>query len=317
MRQFLRHFFLPHHTNNHRAKALHPDSLLLYLLLFSILNLSIRIVHNRYPTVLGYATDIRVEQLLQLTNQQRSEKGLPPLVLNDKLSLAAAIKAQDMFLHNYWAHSSPQGKTPWDFILTADYQYTLAGENLAKNFSTSQGVMQAWMDSPTHRDNIIKDGYRDIGFAVVNGVINGEETTLVVQMLGSTSQSPAEQKPIVIVPETKQQIEVSQQSVPYIARNQNQLGSTQEAAGGFWQGTSQKILQTFSSVVKNPWINIPTATRDIVFLFLGFIIGILLIDGFVVYRKRLVRITGHTIAHIAFLAAIAVAISLVRRGTLI
>jgi len=145
MQHFLRHFFLPHHSNNHRAKALHIDSLLCYVLLFAILNLSIKIIHRDFPSVLGYATDIRVDALLASTNAKRISLGLNPLKLNATLSQAAAAKAQDMFSHDYWAHNSPQGKTPWSFIVNSGYKYTIAGENLAKNFSTSGGVVDAWM----------------------------------------------------------------------------------------------------------------------------------------------------------------------------
>jgi len=183
MDRFLRHFFIPHHTNNHRAKALHPDTMLVYILMLALFNLSFRYIHQLYPSVLGYATDIRMNELLDLTNQKRSSLGLSQLKLNNKLSAAASKKAQDMFANNYWSHTSPQGKTPWVFVISSGYQYTMAGENLAKNFSNSSGVVDAWMASPTHKDNIVKPGYKDIGFAIVNGILDGEETTLVVQML--------------------------------------------------------------------------------------------------------------------------------------
>ncbi|MCX6791822.1 MAG: CAP domain-containing protein, partial [Candidatus Gottesmanbacteria bacterium] len=176
----LRHFFIPHQTNNHRAKALHVDMLLAYVLLFALFNLGIRAAHKVMPDILGYATDINVQQLLADTNAKRQEAGLSPVTLNNTLSVAAANKAADMFVKNYWAHNSPAGATPWDFITGAGYHYTVAGENLAKNFSTSGGVVDAWMASPSHRENLLKAGYRDVGLAVVNGTLAGEETTLVV-----------------------------------------------------------------------------------------------------------------------------------------
>ena len=98
---------------------------------------------------------------------------------------AAREKALNMFKNNYWAHYGPNGETPWQFVLEAGYQYEYAGENLAKNFLFSDGVMEAWMDSETHRENILRDEYTEVGFAVVNGLLEGEETTLVVQMFGA------------------------------------------------------------------------------------------------------------------------------------
>src|SRR5450830_1198614 len=153
------HLFIPQHTNNHRAKALHVDALLVYVLMFALFNLGIRAAHKVAPSVLGYATDINVQQLLAGTNAKRQEAGLGPLTFNSTLSVAAANKAADMFAKNYWAHNSPTGSTPWDFITGAGYHYTVAGENLAKNFSNSQGVVDAWMASPSHRANVLKAGY--------------------------------------------------------------------------------------------------------------------------------------------------------------
>jgi len=109
---------------------------------------------------LGFATDISIQALLKDTNDKRIENGLQPLTLNDQLNQAAAGKAADMFGNNYWAHISPSGKTPWDFILGANYQYVYAGENLAKDFQDSQGVVDAWMNSPSHKENLLNSNTR-------------------------------------------------------------------------------------------------------------------------------------------------------------
>lgn len=305
MRTFLRHFFLPHHSNNHRAKALHPDVLLVYIFLLAVFNLGFRYIHNQYPTVLGYATDIRVAELLNLTNQKRAALGLSQLRLNEKLSLAASHKAQDMFAHDYWSHNSPQGKTPWDFIVGSGYQYTMAGENLAKNFNTSTGVVDAWMASPTHKDNIVKPGYRDIGFAIVNGTLNGEETTLVVQMFGSSNQVEAVvQKPV----------EVATGGVGSVALGDQ---APVEVLASAPQEEQKTFVSTLSGIVQTPKWNIPTITRNVVFLFLGLLIGILILDGIVVFKKRIIRVAGHNLAHIMFLVALCVALLLVKRGVLL
>lgn len=300
MHKFLRHFFIPHHTNNHRAKALHPDTMLVYILMLALFNLSFRYIHQWYPSVLGYATDIRMNELLDQTNQKRSALGLSQLKLNDKLSVAAAKKAQDMFANNYWSHTSPQGKTPWVFVISSGYQYTMAGENLAKNFSNSSGVVEAWMASPTHRDNIVKPGYKDIGFAIVNGVLDGEETTLVVQMFGASEKEDSiAQQPV---------------SVPLLGvstEDQTPLVAVSDPVA------SKSILHSISSVIQTPKINIPTMTRDVVFIFLGFLIGILIIDGIVVSKHKIIRIAGHNGAHILFLFAICIALMLVKRGALL
>lgn len=326
MEHFLRHFFVPHSSNNHRAKALHLDSMLCYVLIFAIFNFGIRIAHRQFPDVLGYATDIRVDQLLSGTNAQRQASGLIPLTYNVTLSQAAAAKAQDMFTKDYWAHNSPEGKTPWSFIQAAGYTYTVAGENLAKNFATSRGVVDAWMASPTHRDNIVKPSYRDVGFAIMNGTLGGEETTLVVQMFGAGSAIVEAEQPKTVVPEKAAVIEVNEGEQPEQLGEQTGKEIAAEVvppapivpvAAAKPTPIVNLISNAFSSVSLHPMFNIPTVTRDVAFLFMGLLIGILVIDGLVVSRKKIVRVAGHNLAHILFFTALFIALSVVRRGVLL
>ncbi len=324
MERFLRHFFVPYLSNNHRAKALHLDSMLCYVLIFAIFNFGVRIMHREFPNVLGYATDIRVDQLLGGTNAKRQELGLSPLTYNVTLSQAAALKAQDMFANDYWAHNSPEGKTPWTFIQQAGYTYTVAGENLAKNFSTSQGVIDAWMASPTHRDNIIKPAYQDIGFAIVNGVLNGEETTLVVQMFGASEALALREPAKTVVPEQAAVVEVAPESTQLGEQTKREIEEQVVPPVSIVPVSAAKptpvldVLSTmFSSVSEKPMINIPTLTRDVAFLFMGLLIGILVIDGIIVSKKRIARVAGHNMAHILFFTAFFIALTIVRRGVLL
>lgn len=184
----VRHLFRPGHSNNHRSRLLHPEWLVvLVLLVVGVACTSV--VAQRYSGqigfVLGYASDITTDQVLVLTNQERAKSGLAALSLNGKLSSAASAKAADMFAKQYWAHVSPTGAEPWDFIVAAGYSYRVAGENLARDFNHTTDMVQAWMSSPTHRANIMNSRYTEIGLAVVNGTLDGVETTLVVQMFGA------------------------------------------------------------------------------------------------------------------------------------
>lgn len=304
--RILHHFLVPHEGNNHRAKALHHDALFAYVLLLAVFNLGIRFFHGQLPDVLGYATDIRVEALLAGTNSKRAEAGLSSLTLNSPLSQAAAAKAADMFANNYWAHNSPIGKSPWDFIIGAGYRYTLAGENLAKNFQTSGGVVDAWMESPTHKANIVKAGYKEVGFAVVNGVLNGEETTLVVQMFGATSAAPIAQIPKAeaTAPKVVSQITV----VPTEPAVQV---SAPVPEPSFISGLS------LDRVITTPRIDIETATSTLVYVVVGLLIGVLSVDAFVVSRKNIVRLAGHNVAHILFLGAMVISGLAFTRGSLL
>lgn len=307
------HLFVPHHTNNHRSKILHLDALALYVLVFGLFNFGLRTVHTVMPDVLGYATDIHVEQLLGGTNAQRQGAGLSPLTLNSQLSQAAAAKAQDMFAKGYWAHNSPTGATPWSFISGAGYRYVVAGENLAKNFSSSQDVINAWMASPTHRENMVKSSYKEVGFAVVNGKLNGEETTLVVQMFGTTTDAvasrPQPTKAPVLVEKALATDQPAPTALPTEAPVVQQVATAPAVPAG--------IANAYLGVTKTPAINIPTLTRDVVFVFAGVLMVVLLIDAWVVSRKKIVRVAGYNIAHFLFLSAIVIIVSTIGRGVLL
>jgi len=106
-------------------------------------------------------------------------------------------KAQDMFAKNYWAHTAPDGTTGWSFISAAGYNYTAAGENLAKGFYTSSAVIDGWMASPTHKENVLSPQYKDAGYAVVDGVLQGDEVTLVVALYGTEYVAPVAQQTAV------------------------------------------------------------------------------------------------------------------------
>ncbi len=120
-------------------------------------------------------------------NKIRSAYGLMPLTENPKLDVAALLKAQDMINNDYFNHYSPTGKTPWDWINSAQYNYKYAGENLALNFFDDQSTVQAWLNSPTHKENILNPNYKDTGVAILSGVTSTtkEQKTVVVQMFGA------------------------------------------------------------------------------------------------------------------------------------
>ena len=177
-------FILPYPEPRARARFLKNSALFFYVLILLFFQINL---YRVSPRILGFATNITTTELYQLVNQERASLGLPALKRNSKLEQAALKKAQDMLAKNYWAHYAPDGSTtPWQFILAAGYTYKYAGENLAKDFDTSASVMSAWMASAGHRANIVNTNYKDIGMMAVSGTLSGEETTLVVQMLGST-----------------------------------------------------------------------------------------------------------------------------------
>lgn len=133
----------------------------------------------------SFLAEVIASQLISLTNEQRASESLTILSENSELDAAAQAKAQDMAAKGYFAHVGPDGKQPWDWIAGSGYDYQYAGENLAVRFIDSKDVINAWMESPTHRANIEKGAYREIGIGIAQGVYKGESATYVVQYFGS------------------------------------------------------------------------------------------------------------------------------------
>jgi uncharacterized protein YkwD len=176
--------FIPTNRNGYEALLLKRPMLFIYSLLLLAVNYLAPVYFPNVNTVA--ASSISADRLIELTNLDRRNAGLIELKRSSLLDQAAFAKAQNMFEEDYWDHFGPNGESPWQFIRATGYDpYRYAGENLAKGFSTSEGVHQAWMASPTHKENIMESNYRDIGFAVVDGYLEGEKVTLVVQMFGT------------------------------------------------------------------------------------------------------------------------------------
>lgn len=130
-------------------------------------------------------------EVISLTNVERAGVGDQSLTENNLLDSAAQAKANDMAARGYFSHVGPDGKEPWAWIAEAGYGYRFAGENLAVRFDNSSDVVSAWMASPTHRANIVKPIYEEIGVAVAQGVYEGVPATFVVQYFGT--QQPAQE----------------------------------------------------------------------------------------------------------------------------
>ncbi len=127
------------------------------------------------------STSLSQQEILSLVNKDRALHGLPALQLSPTLNLAALAKAKDMLSNNYFAHISPTGATPWHWFKAMGYNYTYAGENLAEGYSKASELEKSWMESPSHRANILSPNYSDVGFAIVSF----NNTSIVVQMFGS------------------------------------------------------------------------------------------------------------------------------------
>ena len=137
--------------------------------------------------------------LVDLTNQDRVNSQLNGLTLNPVLTAAAQAKANDMATNGYFAHVSPAGLNSWYWFKQAGYNFSYAGENLAVDFTDSSAVNQAWLNSPTHRANIMNDHFTQIGIATAQGMYEGHQTTFVVQMFGTPSDMVDVSEPVQTV----------------------------------------------------------------------------------------------------------------------
>ncbi len=200
MKHKLKNHFVPHAGNDYRPHFLREKSVATTALLAVVLFLA-SIFGNQVVRTSPQLASIKAAFLVDLANDDRRDKGLPALVINDKLVAAAGTKAADMSAKSYFAHQSPDGRMPWDFITAAGYSYIYAGENLAVNFYDSGEVERAWMDSPTHRKNIMNDRYTEIGIATAPGIYKGDSTVFVVQMFGRPRTAQPVAAPVTAVAE--------------------------------------------------------------------------------------------------------------------
>ncbi len=280
----LRHFFLPHPETHKRAHLISAKAFFVYVILFGLLQLSFAGISHVKPGVLGITSDIEQPDLIMLTNQERAQNGLPPLKENHELDVAAAAKAQNMFQENYWAHFAPSGKSPWDFIRAAGYSFTYAGENLARNFTNSQDVVTAWMNSPSHRENIVNPHYTDIGMAVVDGTLLGQKTTLVVQEFGTPVKAMAENP----TPVQSSPPQVTPAAPSVLANAPQNLPQT--------LGVPTTVPST-SRVLVDPF----ALTKDFGITLLAVILALLVVDFVVIKRRGVYRLAFRHLPHLVLL----------------
>lgn len=138
--------------------------------------------------------------VVNLTNDQRGGYAAAPLRHSSTLDAAAQQKAQHMAAHSYFAHFAPDGTSPWYFFDQAGYAYAHAGENLAVHFTDSAQIVQAWMQSPAHKENIINRDYTEIGVGTARGTFDGHETIYVVQLFGTPAVAPGQAVAAVMPP---------------------------------------------------------------------------------------------------------------------
>lgn len=303
----LPHLFFPTHRNSHRAHFSRPWALLLAAALIVFFR------HTSFDSnlsdgqVLGYASRIDTDKVIELTNLKRKEVGAGSLTKSDLLTTAAKLKGEHMLKFGYWAHVSPDGTEPWDFFRDVGYRYRFAGENLARDFDSSQGAIDGWMASLTHRENMLSPKYTDIGVAVVEGNLNGREATIIVQLFGTPSSvrsasvtSGSKDEVFVNKPE-KVETTVAQKVEPEIILNT----------------TENKPVVGSIDVVSPP--TYPTFDQSKIFtgIILAFFTLVIFADWMIMRDKRHMRKVARPLGHFMFLLAVFIFVMVVRQATIL
>lgn len=180
---FFRDLFVPTKHNAYQPYLLRRDSLAAFLLI--VLVSEGLIIGGALIQPDANAGAVVASDVISLTNDERSLNNVNKLAENELLDRAAQAKADDMAAKSYFSHVGPDGKEPWAWIKESGYDYRYAGENLAVHFVDSQDVVTAWMNSPSHRANIVKPVYEEIGIGIAEGVYQGTPAVFVVQYFGA------------------------------------------------------------------------------------------------------------------------------------
>lgn len=291
----LKHLFIPHFSNNQKARVIHSSNLILISALLLGLQFSLKFAPRLGVNILGYAAQISVEELIGLTNEKRVQNGLSPLILNQELVSAATAKGADMLARDYWAHVAPDGAEPWKFFTEAGYKYRFAGENLARDFSSAGSAVEAWMASPSHRENMLSEKYKEVGLAVVEGDLAGVDTTIIVSLFGTRYQDTVPAVPVAKA--QKEVIPVATERPSVVVEEAPQL--TQVVAPVKTSISPFEFFKKISLVV------------------LEFVFIVMVVDGIYVYFRGISRVAGRNLAHLSFLGMVAAIVVILKAGRIL
>jgi uncharacterized protein YkwD len=320
----LAHYFYPRYSNNHKAKLLHSSSLLIFASLLITYQVFLSTVPIVGVKILGYAANISTSEVISLTNQKRAENGVASLQYSPLLAQAALAKGNHMLQYNYWAHIAPDGTEPWKFFTDVGYKYRYAGENLARDFTNPQSAVDAWMASPSHRENLLSPKYTEIGVAVVEGDLSGVDTTIIVQLFGTplldtASQVPAAQaKPVATATPTPIVVQAAASPSASPAPTAFPAVVSPVPTSGVGAGTISTLPPANKEASKFQLLFSPfESTKGISIATTVILLIVLVVDGVVVSKRRIARVGGRNLAHFAFFGMILVILIIAKAGKIL
>jgi membrane protein CcdC involved in cytochrome C biogenesis len=271
MRKHLKNYFIPHEGNDHKPHSLRKASIL------SILTIAILFELGFLSTIFSpFAVNFKNNLaavlpgiLVSVTNEEREERNLEKLEINPLLVEAAQLKADDMAEREFFAHVNPDGEQPWVYLKSVGYKYESAGENLAVNFVDSKDVHDAWMESPTHKANIIQKKFTEIGIATSRGRYKGKEVVFVVQFFG---------KPKEVTNTTQFAVNDSEKASKVLASREFESGSK---VLGVQTGELGEKISEESNVIKKVETSPRSIVKFVTFILLGLVILALLLKIFI------------------------------------
>lgn len=187
----LKDYFIASETNDYQPWILRPTALVVFCLVIW----GIRLFVPESFTFAALGMD--PNDLMTRINTERTNRFIPALITNSKLIEASQSKSSDMIARSYFAHVDPDGNYVWYRIEATGYTpYLTLGENLAMDFASAADVVEAWMNSPTHRANIVNEKFQDQGMAAVYGQFEpGHDSILITNLFGTLLKKSTPQPP--------------------------------------------------------------------------------------------------------------------------
>lgn len=155
------------------------------MVFFGIKRISQQSGNQIFPNMSIPKSTVSAQQIIDFTNKERVSAGLKTVKENSKLDEAAQLRAQKIVDFDEWNHEATKSGVPYTkAIKEVNYWNITYGENLAKGFYDSQSVIDAWMKSPGHRENLLNPKFQEIGIGTLTGKVDGEDTQVIVQLFG-------------------------------------------------------------------------------------------------------------------------------------
>ena len=269
---------------------------------------------------MGYAANIAPGEVIRQINEKRLSQGLNPLNENPTLSQAALAKGADMLNKDYWAHVSPDGVEPWAFFTNVGYSYHYAGENLARDFSNPSAAVEAWMASPSHKENILSAKYKETGVAVIEGDLAGVDTTLIVQFFGTPYVDTSQPLPVAAaVPPPASELQPTIEITVVPTEATAPIAQVTQVPTEVPLSVSSETSQAIGPASKISGIQISpfNMTKSLSLMTVALLLVVLVVDWIIIARKKIVRVGGRNLAHLSFLGMILIIIIIAKAGLIL